>query len=169
LRDVGTPSVNAAVEAELARLCGSCGLCCDGSLFGRVDLEPDEVEPAKRGRLRVLRSEKGFEQPCAALSPSEHGLAERHCSVYEDRPRSCRRFTCRLYERHRRDGGSVEERLAVVRRVRLLVARLEASGLTPADLEDAVSGVRPIDGEADLARDYRELTRSLEEDFARAP
>jgi Fe-S-cluster containining protein len=155
-----TPS---AAEGELALLCRSCGLCCDGSLFGRVDLEPEEVEPARRLRLRVLHNAKGFEQPCAALARSGPGLDGCLCTIYDDRPLSCRRFTCRLYDRHRREGGSIEERLSVVRRVRSLVARLEASGLTPADFEGTVDH----EAEPELHA-YLELMRSLEEDFARA-
>jgi uncharacterized protein len=136
------------MRSDLARLCRSCGLCCDGSLFGVVDLEPREVAVATSRRLRVLPSAKAFEQPCAALASSGAG-DDRDCHIYDDRPRSCRRFTCRLYEKHRRDGGPVDECLAAVRRVRALLARIEAPGLT---------------GEESL-----ELTRSMEEDFARAP
>ena len=42
------------MQNELPTLCGACGLCCDGSLFGRVPLAPDEATPARRLRLRVL-------------------------------------------------------------------------------------------------------------------
>jgi hypothetical protein len=164
-----TKAANPTAEADLAILCQSCGLCCDGSLFGRVGLEPEEVEPARRCRLHVLPSAKGFEQPCAALASSGPGLGERRCSIYDERPLSCRRFVCRLYDRHRREGGLIEERLAVVRRVRLLVASLEASGLQPADFEGAQASTQPVDPRAALAMHaYLELTRILEEDFARA-
>jgi Fe-S-cluster containining protein len=146
-----------ARASELALLCRSCGMCCDGSLFGRVDLQPDEIDPARRRGLSVLESGKAFEQPCVALAPPAP-CAERACAIYAARPRSCRRFTCRLYASHAREGGAIEERLAVVRRVRSLVAELEASGLTPADVE--------VGSGEDAA--YRELTRILEESFARA-
>lgn len=128
-------------------------MCCDGSLFDRVPLEADELEPARRHRLRVLPSGNAFEQPCAALDAGR-------CAVYEERPRACRRFRCRLYAR---EGASVDERMAVVRSVRALVARLESYGLGPEDLERSV---RPEDQAA--REDYRELTRMLENDFARA-
>jgi Fe-S-cluster containining protein len=170
-----TDEANAAQNGELAALCRSCGLCCDGSLFGRVDLEPEEVELAKTHRLRILPHERSFEQPCTALARSGPERACR-CSIYDERPVSCRRFTCLLYERHRREGGAIEARLEVVRRVRQLVDYLEASGWTPADFEGAPSS--PQSGDHDRAGDhehesalraYVELTRSLEEDFARAP
>jgi Fe-S-cluster containining protein len=128
-------------DAELSALCQACGLCCDGSLFGRVDLAPDEVGPAKKNHLRVLSNGRAFEQPCTALAPRE-----RTCGVYEARPAACRAFECRLHARHRREGGPLEPRLDAVRRVRELLATLEAAALP----------------------DTGELTRLLDEDFARA-
>jgi Fe-S-cluster containining protein len=160
---------DAAAGSDLEVLCQSCGLCCDGSLFGRVDLEPEEVESARRHRLRLFPGAGGFEQPCAALARPGSGLGTRSCSIYEERPLSCRRFACRLYERHLREGGPIEERLQVVRRVRNLAAALEASGLVPSDFESRQPGARPIDPRVARAMPgYHELTRSLEEHFARA-
>ena len=129
-------------EAELEALCRSCGLCCDGALFGRVELQPDEVEPARRHRLHVVAGGKAFEQPCSALVRRD---GDAVCAAYDERPRACRRFVCRLYERHRREGGPLEARLAAVARVRSLLASLDGSREAPA-----------------------ELTQRLEEDFAEA-
>ena len=153
-------------DSDLATLCRSCGLCCDGSLFGRVRLHPDEVEPARK-KLRVLGSGKGFEQPCIALARIVDALDEhRVCAIYDDRPLSCRSFTCRLYERHRTEGGPLEPRLAAVRRVRQLVADLESEGLTPGDLDDA--GASRPRARLQARKAFAELTRRLEADFARA-
>jgi uncharacterized protein len=143
-----------------ASLCQSCGMCCDGSLFERVVLQPGEVEAARRNRLRVLGSGKGFEQRCDALG--EPGpLGERRCTIYGERPLSCRNFTCRLYARHRVGGGPIEPGLAAVRRVRELVASLEAAGLTPADFEGDGS-------KSPAATMFAELMQRLGDDFARA-
>ena len=114
---------------DLERLCRACGLCCDGSLFGRVDLEPDEIEPARRRRLTVIPSGKSFEQPCTALVRAEEGGFS--CTVYASRPRACDRFVCRLFEEHRTNGGPLETRLAVVRRARSLLAAGSYDELTP--------------------------------------
>ncbi len=121
-------------DEELATLCQSCGLCCDGSLFGRVPLATDEVAAARRRRLHVLPNGRAFEQPCTALALLDGADPRRVCSVYADRPRACRGFTCRLHERHRREGGPLEPRIATVRRVRRLIADVEASGRTSTDL-----------------------------------
>jgi hypothetical protein len=123
------------IEAELATLCRSCGLCCDGSLFGRVMLERGEIAPKRL--LRVFGDGRGFDQPCNALT------SERSCAVYEERPRACRRFVCRLHDRHRREGGSIRARIAAVLRVRELIR----------------------DRDPD---DLAELQRRVEQDFGRA-
>ncbi len=136
------------IEADLETLCRSCGLCCDGSLFGRVPLAPAELPGAKKRRLHVLGGGRAFEQPCAALSTLGTQCA---CSIYPDRPGACRAFTCRLYERLRRDGGSLAERLESVRQVRELLALVATTTDEPAR-RSAIA----------------ELTARMQHDFARA-
>jgi len=75
-------------------LCRACGLCCDGSLFDGVKLEPSDDAPklksfglpirVSRGKAAVAR----FPQPCAAL------CADRTCRLYAHRPWQCRVFEC---------------------------------------------------------------------------
>jgi Fe-S-cluster containining protein len=124
--------------ADLGSLCRACGLCCDGSLFGRAELETDEIDAARRHRLRVVGSGGSFEQPCTAY-------VDASCAVYEDRPRSCRRFVCKLHERARVEGGALDIYLERVARARKLLAHLDSSSAVP-----------------------RELAALLVEDFARA-
>jgi Fe-S-cluster containining protein len=130
-----------------------------------VDLAPDEVDSARRHRLRVVAGGKAFEQPCVALGAGD----DRACTVYAARPRACRVFVCRLHERHRHEGGPLGPRLAAVKRVRSLVAQLVAMRLTPADFEGEPATLRaPHPEGAHAERAFRELGRRLEEDFARA-
>ena len=80
------------------QLCRACGLCCDGTLFDLVKLEPgDDAEKLKalglpvalsRGKAPVAR----FPQPCAAL------CQDRSCRLYAARPWQCRTFECRLFK-----------------------------------------------------------------------
>ena len=88
--------------------------------------------PARRRRPpRVLDNGNGFEQACSALAVIEGERGRRSCSIYPARPRTCQRFVCRLYERHRREGGPIEQRLMAVRRARETVRyAVEASGMT---------------------------------------
>jgi Fe-S-cluster containining protein len=146
MSDLRTPTAQPASSAELSSLCEYCGLCCDGTLFGRVDLGAEEVAGARGRRLRIVPGGRSFEQPCSALDVAgRHPGGRRSCTIYEERPLSCRRFVCRLYEKYRCEGGSIEEALSVVRRARSLLASLSRTG----------SGVT-------------ELTRIIDENFTRA-
>lgn len=126
-------------ETELQTLCQACGLCCDGSLFGRVPLLPSEVAAARKHRLLVLPSERAMEQPCPALVDDG---GSRTCAAYDDRPAACRAFDCALLSRHRAEGGPLAARLASVRRTRALLAAVEASGeRSGADLDELVERI----------------------------
>lgn len=124
-------------EVDLAALCLACGLCCDGSLFGRVPLAAEELEPARRRRLHVVASGGAFEQPCAALR--DDGGGRRPCSIHDARPAACRAFVCRLHDQHRREGGALEPRLAVVRRARELLALAPREGPAYDELVDVMA------------------------------
>lgn len=147
------------IESELARLCQSCGMCCDGTLFQRALLKPEEVEGAKRLGLRVIQN-KGFEQPCTKLE-------SRSCTVYEHRPSVCRSFSCRLYARHRDEAGPLEPRLARVARVRELRATLDRLGLERTEEGEIKFNAEGEDAFEAMAT-FEELMTLLEEDFARA-
>jgi len=79
-------------------LCVECGLCCDGTLFDLVKLEPgDDAGKLKalglpvsvsRGQQPVTR----FPQPCSAL------CEDRSCRLYAARPWQCRTFECQLFK-----------------------------------------------------------------------
>lgn len=82
------------------QLCLACGLCCDGTLFDNVVLQPgDDAKLLKasglpvtvsRGRSPVAR----FPQPCAAL------CKDRTCRVYAHRPTQCRTYECMVFKEH---------------------------------------------------------------------
>lgn len=97
----------------MSSLCLACGLCCDGSLFGRVPL----AEGDARKHLRVIPSGTSFEQPCSALRE------DRSCAVYTSRPAACRAFTCKLYEA----AGDLEASIAIVKRTRALLEEAHAT------------------------------------------
>lgn len=73
-----------------SRLCQTCGLCCDGSLFFRVHLQATDSAPALKQlgfRIQHKKRYDFFEQPCVAFK-------NRCCSVYQERPNRCREFQC---------------------------------------------------------------------------
>lgn len=94
-----------------SELCLSCGLCCDGSLFWAVPVDPDEPAPA------ALDADGWLRQPCACF--------RGRCTVYDERPEACRAFDCRVLQTvaaGRRDARWARERIAAMRR---LVAALD--------------------------------------------
>jgi hypothetical protein len=88
--------VSAATSAEaIGQLCPQCGLCCNGVLFGDVELQRGD-NAKLLGKLGVEFFRKGrktaFAQPCSCLV---NGL----CRIYADRPQRCATFDCGLLKR----------------------------------------------------------------------
>ncbi|MBL9026553.1 MAG: YkgJ family cysteine cluster protein [Myxococcales bacterium] len=149
--------------AALTRVCQSCGLCCNGTLFRQGKLRPDEVETAKKNRLVVIDDGPFFSLPCPRFD-AEH----KSCTVYEERPNTCRGFECRLLARFAREGGPIEAPLEGVRRVKEIIALLEAKGM-----DMSPGAPRVVSGDGDDAFEiftlFTELMERLERDFERAP
>lgn len=79
-----------AFTAAATRLCTACGMCCDGTMFQIVKMQPGDhpAALAKLGmRIRHKDGEFHMEQPCPALK-------KRRCEIYDQRPVRCRLFTC---------------------------------------------------------------------------
>lgn len=80
------------------QLCLACGLCCDGTLFDGVQLEPRENAKKLEAlglpivTFRAKNPITRFAQPCAAL------CADRTCRLYAHRPHQCRIFECAVYK-----------------------------------------------------------------------
>lgn len=77
--------------SDLSALCFSCGMCCDGSLFECLELEPEEQRRFPTRSLVVLEGNVVAPLPCSQYR-------ERLCGIYEQRPNRCRTFRCKLYE-----------------------------------------------------------------------
>ena len=79
------------MPAHHAPLCLACGMCCDGTLFKDVELQPGD-NAARLSTLglpvRHLQRKTCFAQPCAALG------ADCRCAIYAQRPARCRQFDC---------------------------------------------------------------------------
>ena len=73
-------------------LCRSCGLCCDGTLYGRVPLTEDDAATLATGQVQAQR-ESQLAQPCP-----HHGGGG--CAVYLRRPVVCTRFSCKTLRRY---------------------------------------------------------------------
>jgi uncharacterized protein len=70
-------------------ICLACGLCCDGTLIGFVQLESEEMPALKK--IMDVEDENGhgfFLHPCDKYCNG--------CTIYEDRPKQCDKFKCKL-------------------------------------------------------------------------
>ncbi len=80
-----------AGESPAARLCTSCGMCCNGFFFGYVELKPGD-DVAALEKLLPLETKDGkqiFKHPCSAH-------INCRCTIYALRPQICRGYRCRL-------------------------------------------------------------------------
>src|SRR5688572_5768689 len=85
-----------------APLCLYCGFCCDGTLFDRAPLEPDDdLAPLKSAgfeiRTKITKREKiktFFALPCVEFR-------QNCCQIYDQpRPAICGRYRCSLLKKY---------------------------------------------------------------------
>jgi len=164
--------------AAIDQLCPNCGLCCNGVLFGDVELQRgDDAKHLTKLGVDLFRKGRktAFAQPCACLV---NGL----CRIYADRPKRCAAFDCRLLQRVQ--AGKVtapvalRKIVAAKRRVEVVLKLVRALGhrdeTIPLNQRYAALMAEPIDMSADEADIKRRgelmlavsrLVESLEKDF----
>ncbi len=103
------------MSATVSDLCKACGFCCDGTLFDALRLTDADVGPAARARLPLFvdDGEQQLRLPC----PAHVGA----CTIYEDRPSTCRAYQCLLVNRLEQGDLDLESALVRVGRLRALV------------------------------------------------
>jgi uncharacterized protein len=75
--------------SDSSNICLSCGLCCDGTLIGFVELSREEMPTLKKIMDIEDDNVSGFFlQPCNSFCNG--------CNVYSDRPKHCASFKCEL-------------------------------------------------------------------------
>ena len=105
-------------ETPLATLCRGCGLCCDGSLFTHVGLEPEDLARLRAHGIATVTRASGatvLPQRCVALEGYD-------CRIYPDRPASCASYQCLLAAALLDKEVTLEEAQAVVAKAHRLVA-----------------------------------------------
>lgn len=82
--------MHASSPPPAERLCLSCGLCCDGSLYVSTAIRAEEVPVMTRLGVPVLKrgDQHLMTQPCAAL-------VDLACRAYRERPRRCASYRCK--------------------------------------------------------------------------
>lgn len=153
-------------------------MCCNGVLFGDVELQPgdDGKRLAARG-LELFRKgrKRCFSQPCACFDG-------KWCRIYDDRPQRCATFECRLLQRVQSGKTDAAAALKVIaqarRRVETLRRLVRELGHTdervPLNLRYSTIMAQPIELAGDqtvvqrrseLMQTVDELARILERDF----
>jgi len=110
-------SLPAVSDGTSQSLCQSCALCCDGTLFSKVPLDPAEAGILPNLGFDVVAAEHPahFTQPCVKLVDSS-------CSVYAERPKNCRAYRCRILRRLENGELSAGEAQALVNKVKSLAS-----------------------------------------------
>jgi uncharacterized protein len=79
--------------------CGDCRACCTSSLF--VHIAADDVQTLARIPRELLFPAPGLPRGNMVLGYDESGrcpmLIKNECSIYENRPRTCRTYDCRVF------------------------------------------------------------------------
>lgn len=102
-----------------ASICVGCGLCCDGTLHPHTIMEAgDEDSVRTLGLVPVERDGRPcFAQPCAKFS----GVI---CTIYDRRPRACRRYRCKLLKKVEEGAVNVAEARKRIETTKSLIARV---------------------------------------------
>ncbi len=79
--------------------CGDCSACCRSSQF--VEIAPDEADTVGRIPPELLFPAPRRPVGHVVLGYDERGrcpmLGETGCTIYDHRPRTCRRYDCRVF------------------------------------------------------------------------
>jgi len=79
--------------------CGDCVACCTSSYF--IHIRPDETGTLSRVPAELLVAAPGLPRGHVVLGYDQRGrcpmLEEGRCSIYEDRPLTCRTYDCRVF------------------------------------------------------------------------
>jgi Fe-S-cluster containining protein len=86
-------------EGESDVPCDGCTACCTSSQF--VHIEPDETATLRRIPAELLFPAPRLPIGHVLMGYDERGhcpmLIDGACSIYEDRPRTCRTYDCRIF------------------------------------------------------------------------
>jgi len=79
--------------------CGECTACCTSSYF--IHIKPDETQTVAQIPGELLFAAPGLPKGNVVLGYDEDGhcpmVREDGCSIYEQRPLTCRNYDCRVY------------------------------------------------------------------------
>lgn len=79
--------------------CNDCNVCCRSSYF--IHIKPEETEAIGYIHKKLLFPAPGLPKGNLLLGYDQDGrcpmLVENQCSIYENRPQTCRSYDCRIF------------------------------------------------------------------------
>jgi len=97
--------------------CGDCTACCSAAYF--IHIGPDERETLRRIPPALLFPAPGWPEGSVVMGFDANGrcpmLVDGACSIYEQRPATCRRYDCRVFAAAGIEAGGDEKRLVNAR------------------------------------------------------
>jgi Fe-S-cluster containining protein len=79
--------------------CGACRGCCRSSMF--IHIRPEETQTLRRIPRALLFPTPGLPKGHVLMGYNDQGqcpmLVDNQCSIYEDRPQTCRDYDCRIF------------------------------------------------------------------------
>jgi uncharacterized protein len=79
--------------------CGTCTACCTASYF--IHVRPDETRTLAHIPKELLFPAPGMPKGHLVMGYDQNGhcpmLVDNTCSIYEDRPQTCRSYDCRVF------------------------------------------------------------------------
>lgn len=79
--------------------CGDCKACCTSSYF--IHIRPDETETLAKIPQDLLFAAPGLPKGHVVLGYDKNGhcpmFIDNQCSIYKDRPQTCRNYDCRIF------------------------------------------------------------------------
>jgi hypothetical protein len=88
-----------ATEGTADVPCAGCTACCTSSYF--IHIEPKETQTLARIPRELLFAAPGLPEGNVLLGYDKNGrcpmLIDEKCSIYEDRPLTCRSYDCRVF------------------------------------------------------------------------
>jgi len=88
-----------AHDADVDVACGTCTACCTSSYF--IHVRPDEARTLARIPKELLFPAPGLPKGHQVMGYDARGhcpmLVDGACSIYEDRPQTCRTYDCRVF------------------------------------------------------------------------
>lgn len=95
-------------------LCVTCAMCCDGTLYSRVPVTEAEKKRLGGGDNFYTKSDGTLRMRQGCRYLGRNGA----CHVYQERPKTCRTYKCRLLKRVEAGDLSEGEAVEIVTEIR---------------------------------------------------